>query len=115
MDALIPRILADFRAVAARMQEVDDKSERERSSARPGASSRRNSPHDAPQTVKLIHELERQAGAWSRAQLLRRYLRAARAHSAATGFKVDLQGTPVDFLAWAEHYVNQLDPLHPAA
>jgi hypothetical protein len=26
---------------------------------------------------------------------------------------VTLNGTPTDFLAWAERYVNQLDPLHP--
>ena len=26
---------------------------------------------------------------------------------------VDLNGTPTDFLDWAERYVNQLDPLHP--
>jgi len=26
---------------------------------------------------------------------------------------VDLLGSPTDFLAWAEHYVNQLGPLHP--
>jgi hypothetical protein len=28
-------------------------------------------------------------------------------------FTVDLQGQPTDFIRWAEHYVNQLDPLHP--
>jgi hypothetical protein len=29
------------------------------------------------------------------------------------GFFVKSANGPLDFLAWAEHYVNQLDPLHP--
>ena len=45
---------------------------------------------------KLIQELERQAGAWNRAQLLRRYLRAARR---------SLGDRDVEFLSWAEHHV----------
>ena len=61
----------------------------------------------------LIEALEIQAGAWSRAQALRRYLRAARRALGEETFKVDLQAQRIDFLAWAEHYVNQLDPLHP--
>ena len=62
--------------------------------------------------AELIEELERQAGAWHRAQFLRRYLRAARRALCDNTFNVDLQGKPTDFLAWAEHYVNQLDPLY---
>ena len=61
----------------------------------------------------LIHTLETQAGAWARAQFLRRYLRAARRALGARTLTVDLQGQTIDFLAWAERYVNQLDPLHP--
>jgi hypothetical protein len=60
----------------------------------------------------LIHELERQAGAWHRAEFLRRYLRAARVALGDRTLTVDRQGQPIDFLTWAEHYVNQLDPLH---
>jgi hypothetical protein len=62
--------------------------------------------------VKLIEELERQAGAWHRARFLRRYLRAAKRALDDRLFTVDLQGQPTDFIRWAEHYVNQLDPLH---
>jgi hypothetical protein len=65
--------------------------------------------------VKLIHTLEAQAGAWHRAQFLRRYLRAARRALGSRTLTVDLQGAPTDFLSWAERYVNQLDPLHPDA
>jgi len=64
--------------------------------------------------AKMIHELERQAGAWDRAQRLRRYLRAAKRVAGADGFLVKADERTVDFLAWAEQYVNQLDPLHPA-
>jgi len=112
VESLIPRILADFRAVAARMQEVDDKKARE---ARERAEQQRLRQELAARREAhqaLIGELERQAGAWSRAQLLRRYLRAARRSLGDRTFTLDLQGTPTDFLAWAEHYVNQLDPLH---
>jgi len=63
--------------------------------------------------LKLIEELERQAGAWHRAQFLRRYLRAAVCVLGDQSLTVDLQGQPTDFIRWAEHYVNQLDPLHP--
>jgi hypothetical protein len=63
--------------------------------------------------LKLIDELERQAGAWHRARFLRRYLRAAARALGDDSFTVDLQGQSIDFLAWAEHYVDQLDPLHP--
>jgi hypothetical protein len=63
--------------------------------------------------AKLIAALEAQAGAWVRAQLLRRYLRAARRTLGTRTVTTNLQGKPIDFLAWAEHYVNQLDPLHP--
>ena len=62
----------------------------------------------------LIHTLEAQAGAWHRAQCLRRYLRAARRALGPDTVTVDLNGTPTDLLDWAERYVNQLDPLHPA-
>jgi len=55
----------------------------------------------------------RQAGAWHRARFLRRYLNAARRALGDQSFTVDLQGQPTDFIRWAEHYVNQVDPLHP--
>ncbi|MEQ1802611.1 MAG: hypothetical protein ABL989_11865 [Gammaproteobacteria bacterium] len=65
--------------------------------------------------LKLINELERQAGAWFRARLLHRYVRAARRALGQTHIEAQRGDEPVDFFAWAEGYVNQLDPLHPAA
>ena len=61
----------------------------------------------------MIHELERQAGAWHRAQYLRRYLRAARRATGPNTITAKLQAESIDFLAWAEHYIDQLDPLNP--
>ena len=48
----------------------------------------------------------------SRARHVSAYLRAARRVSCDVTFTAELQGKPTDFLAWADHYVNQLDPLH---
>jgi hypothetical protein len=60
---------------------------------------------------KLIHELERQAGAWFRARFLRRYVTAARKAVGTSKVTAELQGQSVDFLDWAQAYVEQLDPL----
>jgi hypothetical protein len=62
----------------------------------------------------LIHELEAQAGGWLRARFLRSYLRALRRtveREGLQGLVAKRQEETVDFLAWAQHYVDQLDPL----
>jgi len=64
--------------------------------------------------AKLIEVLEDQAGAWFRATMLRRYVRAPRRATGEGRFQSILGDQKVDFLVWAEQYVNQLDPLHPA-
>ena len=61
--------------------------------------------------AKLIRELEAQAGAWFRARLLRSYLRAQRRALGETKLQATRQGLAIDFLEWAQHYVDQLDPL----
>ena len=63
--------------------------------------------------TKLVHELETQSGAWYRARILRTYLRALRRATGAHRPPTSLGGMSVDFLSWAEHYVDQLDPLSP--
>lgn len=64
----------------------------------------------------LISRLEAEAGAWERAQRLRRYLRAAQ-RTLAAGERIDalLEGESIDLLALGEAFANQLDPLHPTA
>lgn len=64
--------------------------------------------------LKLIHELERQAGAWFRARLLHRYIRAARRALGKQYIEARRGEDTIDFFAWAEGYVDQLDPLHSA-
>jgi hypothetical protein len=61
--------------------------------------------------AKLIRELEAQAGAWFRARVLRSYVRAVRKSVGDTRLEARLQNEHVDFVAWAEHYIDQLDPL----
>ena len=61
--------------------------------------------------TKLIKELERQAGAWFRARLLQRYLRAMRLAAGEGRVRGALGDEKIDFLLWAEVYVDQLNPL----
>jgi hypothetical protein len=90
----------------------DQRKERERQEAE-----RRRQEKEAKQdgNAKLIKQLETDAGAWHRARYLRSYIQAARKklgeHSLRAAFREDT----VDFLDWAEQYVNQLDPLHALA
>jgi hypothetical protein len=111
LDVLIPCILADLRAVATRMQEVDEEREREQLERERQERLRKELAERREANLKFICELERQAGAWHRAQFLRRYVRAARRALGAESITLNLDGKPIDFLAWAEHYVDQLDPL----
>jgi hypothetical protein len=65
--------------------------------------------------ARLVAYLETQAGAWFRARLLRGYLRALR-RRAPEGLRVKVRdGEPLDFLDWAETYINAMDPLHEAS
>lgn len=64
--------------------------------------------------AELIHELEAQAGAWMRARLLRAYLRALKRTPGADGLQAKRRNEWIDFFAWADHYIDQLDPLSPA-
>lgn len=65
--------------------------------------------------LKLIQDLERQAGAWFRSRLLHRYIRAARRVLGEQHIEAKRGDETVDFFDWAQDYVHQLDPLYPAA
>jgi hypothetical protein len=60
---------------------------------------------------KLARELEREAGAWHYARLLRAYIRAARRAVGSGRLEATLLNEKIDFLNWATAYVDQLDPL----
>jgi hypothetical protein len=61
--------------------------------------------------AKLIRQLETDAGAWHRARYLRRYIRAVRREIAGSTIQASYLNATLDYLAWAERYVDQLDPL----
>ena len=114
LETLFPRILADFRAVATRMQVIDEEIAREQREHEEQERRQQALAERREANQKLIWQLEHQAGAWHRAQFLRRYVRAARRRLGTDTIILNLQGEPTDFLAWAEHYVDQLDPLSAA-
>lgn len=112
IETKIPQILAELRATAAEVHAKRLKHEEER---RQQAERERLAKELAARraaNINLVAELERQTGAWHRAQYLRCYLRAARRTTGNGTIEVSLQGRNIDFLAWADHYINQLDPLH---
>jgi hypothetical protein len=107
----IPNILWRFQQLATRT--VREKAEAEKAERQ-----RREREHRAHELsmrrghqAQLIAELERQAGAWYRAKLLQRYLRALRGTAGEGRALGTLGDQKVDFLVWAEQYVKQLNPL----
>ncbi len=107
----IPHILWRFQQLATRtLREKAEKEEAARREAERERRARELSIRRSNQ-AKLIEELERQAGAWFRAQLLQRYLRALRRAAGDGRVNVKLGDQKVDFLNWAEKYVDQLNPL----
>ena len=107
----IPRILASFYDLAQEIKEEradDERRHRIREEERRLAeeAKARREAH-----AKLRAELERQAGAWARARLLRRYIHAARRTVGDRTIQVPFLDKSIDFLDWATNYVDQLDPL----
>jgi hypothetical protein len=63
---------------------------------------------------KLVSQFEADAGAWERAQRLRRYLRAARrALGPGSHIRASIKDEKIDLLELGAAFANQLDPLHP--
>lgn len=104
-------ILAGFYELAlsikARRAE-DERQERTRQEAE-----RRREELEARQDANaaLIKQLETDAGAWYRARHLRRYIRAVRKSLGADTIRARFRDRHIDYLNWAEAYVDQLDPL----
>ena len=92
------------------------RAEREREERAEQEEKRRREVLEAKREVnaRLVTYLETQAGAWFRARSLRAYLRALR-RRVPHGLQVKVRdGEPLDFLEWAERYINAMDPLHEA-
>jgi hypothetical protein len=67
--------------------------------------------YSPPQPRQAHRGARAPAGAWFRARLLQRYLRALRRTTGEGEIQGALGDETVDFLLWAEQYVAQLDPL----
>jgi hypothetical protein len=108
----IKDILLGFYELALSIKERRAKDERERRERQ--EQERRRKEWEAIQDAnqKLIKQLETDAGAWHRARYLRRYIQAARRHLDGQSLRAKFREEVIDFLDWAERYVNQLDPLH---
>ena len=107
----IPRILAAFLECALEIKAKRDEEEREERKRLEQERLRKEKAERREAHANLIAELERQAGAWFRARLLQRYLRAMRRTTGEGQIQGALGQEKVDFLLWAEQYAAQLDPL----
>lgn len=111
VEERLPDILAGFYELAlsikARRAE-DERQERVRQEAE-----RRREELEARQEANaaLIKQLETDAGAWHRARYLRRYIRAARKALGTSPIQARFHDHHIDYLDWAEAYIDQLDPL----
>jgi hypothetical protein len=115
VEEQIKDILLGFYQLALSIKERRAKDEREAREHQ--EAERRREEWQAIQEAnqKLIQQFETDAGAWHRARYLRRYLKAARMRLGGQGLRAVFRTETVDYLDWAESYVNQLDPLHAAS
>jgi hypothetical protein len=115
VEGQIRDILLGFYELALRTKERRAKDEQE-ARERAIEQARREELEEIQEAhQRLIKQLETDAGAWHRARYLRRYVHAARKRLGAQGLPASFRNKTVDFLKWADEYINQLDPLEPAA
>ena len=114
VEEQIPEILLGLYELAVSIKQRREKDERQARERE--AQERRRQERAAIQedNQKLIVQLERDAGAWHRARYLRRYLGAVRQRLGDRPLPARFRRGTVNFLEWAEAYVDQLDPLHGA-
>ncbi len=110
----IPELLLGFYELALSIKERREKDEREAREREEQERRRKEWVSIQDANEKLIAQLERDVGAWHRARYIRRYLQAARQKLGDRVLPARFRDETVSFLDWADGYVNQLDPLHPA-
>lgn len=110
----IPEILGGFHETALAMKARRAKAERAAREREEQERQRKETEAIQEANQKLIKQLETDAGAWHRARYLRRYIREARRTLGSQGLQARFRDATVDFLEWAEAYVDQLDPLRAA-
>jgi hypothetical protein len=114
VEAQIPKIMASFHELALELKAKRAEAERQQRLREEEERLRRERQERREAHAKLIADLERQAGAWYRARILRRYVQAARRTLAGRRVEAKFRDQTVDFLDWAIAYVDQLDPLSAA-
>jgi hypothetical protein len=113
IESKLPAILSDLAQTAAIITAKNEELERDRIAEEEAARQRAAAKKRHEVNAEMIEELERQAGAWHHARRLRHYVRAAKRALGESKFCWKLEGTPVDFLDWANTYVEEIDPLSP--
>ena len=113
LEDQIPAILGAFRVLAAEIKIKREQDEQERRQREKAERQRQLAIERRAAHRRLIHELERQAGAWHRARWLRHYVRAARRATTERPVRARYGNEGINFLARAERYLQQLDPLSP--
>jgi hypothetical protein len=111
VEEQIPEVLLGFYELALSIKERREKDEREACEREEHERRRKELEAIRDANQKLITQLEADAGAWHRARYLRRYIKAARSALAEQALPARFRDDTVDYLDWAEHYVNELDPL----
>ena len=111
LETKVPQILIAFHELA---QEIKAKRAKDEQEARERAEQerlRREREERRKAHSQLRAELDRQAGAWTRARFLRRYIAAARRTLPDKIIQAKFCAERINFLDWATEYADQLDPL----
>jgi|GEM_PF-300908 len=114
VEEQIPEVLLGFYELALSIKERREKDEREAREREEQERRRKEWEALRDANQKLITQIEADAGAWHRARYLRRYIRAARHALRGQALPVRFRDETIDYLDWAERYVNELDPLSQA-
>lgn len=112
VEGRVPDILEGFHELALTVRARRIKAQKEAQERAELERLAREQEQRREANAKLIIQLETIAGAWHRARALRTFVRAARRQLGAHVLQTELLGQPTDFVAWAERYINQLDPAH---
>jgi hypothetical protein len=114
VERRIPKILAAFfdRAQEIKAMRADDERRQREWAEQERLRKEKKDRRAAHATLRA--ELDRQAGAWHSARFIRRYVQAARRSLGPRVIQHPFLDKSIDFLSWAENYVDQLDPLAAA-
>lgn len=111
VEEQIREILPGLYELALSIKERREKDEREARERAERARRHQEEEEIRAANQKLIAQLETDAGAWHRGRYLRRYVQAARKALGLSDLVADFRSHAVDYLDWAERYIDQLDPL----